>query len=653
MSDIRVKSIGRNEPCYCGSGKKFKKCCFGKKYSGSAITDENNAQLLKQAQQYFQAEQYQQAIDCYQRVLATSANNVEAQHYLGLSLFQAGNEEPALQNLTASLKQSPDNAIYCNNMGMVLSKCGESADAENYYTKALDLDPSNIEAKFNLANLYISCEKNYKAIKILSSLAQENPDDLEISELFAEALEADKQAHEAIDVCSSILEKFPDRTSTKIIYGSVLASIGRYDEAEQIYANLCDTDPDSGSLLLKRAWWAVLQNKIDESEILVEKLLNQRNLDTIIRYGAYRHKAGILKHKKKYTEAKLWLEKINLDELDDGQKILFYSEQGQIFEKTKNYSEAFSAFKMCNTHRKKYFSVEYSHEQEIKNCARLKSVFKEKNVAEWKSKQLYTDQNKQNPIFILGFPRSGTSLVEQILSVHKKISAGGELSFLGFIEKKSAELLNSASVFPECLMGLSGKKNSNILSTFSKKYLNYAEDYNLLEPTSPWLTDKAPLNSTRLGTINLLFPESPIIHAIRHPLDVCLSAYFTNFLHGHWYSLDLEDTAFYFKEVFELIEHYKKNISDLKYIPIKYEDIILDPETSVRRMLEFIGEDYDERCLEFYNSKRVVRTASYAQVNKKLYTSSMYRYKNYRKEIEPIIPILMPVIEKMGYTIDD
>jgi len=221
------------------------------------------------------------------------------------------------------------------------------------------------------------------------------------------------------------------------------------------------------------------------------------------------------------------------------------------------------------------------------------------------------------------------------------------------VEAKVASYLNSNEPFPECLMALSLSKNKNVLTEIQALYLNKASQLEIDNNEAHWLTDKSPFNSERLAMINLMFPQSPIIHVIRHPLDACLSAYFTSFQHRHWYSLNLEDTAMYFKEIIALVEHYRSEITGLKYLSVRYEDLVLDPEPQVRRMMKFIGEPYDESCLDFHKTKRVARTASYAQVNQKLYKSSVYRYKNYRKQVEPILPILMPVIESLGYTVDD
>jgi hypothetical protein len=160
-----------------------------------------------------------------------------------------------------------------------------------------------------------------------------------------------------------------------------------------------------------------------------------------------------------------------------------------------------------------------------------------------------------------------------------------------------------------------------------------------------------PLNETHLGLIALLFPQAPLIHVLRHPLDVVLSVFSNHLTHGFFCSYELETAARHYVRVMELVEHYRGEMA-LRYLPIRYEDIVGDQDGSVRRMLGFIGEAFDPACLNFTENRRYARTASYAQVTEKLYDRSRYRYRNYRAHLEPIVAILMPTIERLGYTVD-
>ena len=145
--------------------------------------------------------------------------------------------------------------------------------------------------------------------------------------------------------------------------------------------------------------------------------------------------------------------------------------------------------------------------------------------------------------------------------------------------------------------------------------------------------------------------EAPIIHVLRHPLDVVLSVFSNHLTHGFYCANALDTIAKHYVLIAELVEHYRSQMT-LKYLPIRYEDIVDDQEAGVRRMLSFVGATFDKRCLKFHENTRYARTGSYAQVTEKLYDSSRYRYRHYLKQLQPVIPILEPVIKRLGYTID-
>lgn len=171
------------------------------------------------------------------------------------------------------------------------------------------------------------------------------------------------------------------------------------------------------------------------------------------------------------------------------------------------------------------------------------------------------------------------------------------------------------------------------------------------EPEFAWFTDKMPLNETHLGLIALLFPASPLIHVIRHPLDVMVSALANHFTHGFFCASLLETAATHYFRVMELTEHYRTEMA-LRYLPIRYEAMVGKQTKTVRSMLDFIGVEFDENCLRFQENRRYARTASYAQVTEPLYDRSLHRYRHYRRYLEPVIPVLRPLIERLGYMVD-
>ncbi len=255
------------------------------------------------------------------------------------------------------------------------------------------------------------------------------------------------------------------------------------------------------------------------------------------------------------------------------------------------------------------------------------------------------------PIFILGFPRSGTTLVEQTLSAHPLISAGDELPLINDITNIMPRMLNSPLAYPEALSELWMGDQRDGLDNLRDYYLQKVAQMEVTRPGDVWFTDKMPLNETHLGLIALLFPASPLIHVIRHPLDVMISAMANHFTHGFFCASALETAAIHYIRVMDLTEHYRNEMA-LRYLPIRYESMVANQADNVRSVLDFIGLPFDESCLRFHENRRYARTASYAQVTEPLYDRSLYRHRQYRRHLEPVIPMLRPIIERLGYTVD-
>jgi Flp pilus assembly protein TadD len=325
------------------------------------------------------------------------------------------------------------------------------------------------------------------------------------------------------------------------------------------------------------------------------------------------------------------------------------SEKGRLLDKMGRYDEAFAAFEQGKKVAREATGNVYLDEQANGLINRLKGFFQGARLGFTPRATVRTDVPQ--PIFILGFPRSGTTLTEQILTAHPKICAGDELPFINEISQIMPRMLNSPLAYPEALAELWMGDQHEGLDNLRDYYLQRVRQLGILTPGATWFTDKMPLNETQLGLIALLFPAAPLIHVLRHPLDVVLSVFSNHLTHGFYCASQLETAARHYVRVMDLVEHYRAELT-LRYLPIRYEDIVGDQEPNVRRILDFIGAEFDERCLNFTENRRYARTASYAQVTEKLYDNSRYRYRHYRAQLEPVVPILEPVIARLGYAID-
>jgi tetratricopeptide (TPR) repeat protein len=325
-----------------------------------------------------------------------------------------------------------------------------------------------------------------------------------------------------------------------------------------------------------------------------------------------------------------------------------YLEQGRLLDRMGRYEEAFAAFVTGKQRLREVSGHAYldAHAQQL--IARLKNFFTATRLRTLPRATRRTDVAQ--PLFVLGFPRSGTTLLEQTLSAHPRIVAGDELPFMAEITNFMPRLLDSPLYYPEALAELWMGDHREDLDTLRDYYLRKVGQLGIVPAGTAWFTDKMPLNETDLGLISLLFPESPLLHVIRHPLDVVLSVFSNLLTHGYFCAYALESAAQHYVRVMDLVEHYRREI-DLRYLGVRYEDIVDNQEATIRGVMAFIGEEFDPASLAFHENRRYARTASYAQVTEKLYERSRYRYRNYLPQLQPIIPILQPVIERLGYSV--
>ncbi|MDE2184058.1 MAG: sulfotransferase [Alphaproteobacteria bacterium] len=324
-------------------------------------------------------------------------------------------------------------------------------------------------------------------------------------------------------------------------------------------------------------------------------------------------------------------------------------ERGRLYDKMNRFDEAWADFVEGKRLCREVQGRRYNEALATDFAKRLTRFFQRARM-ELLPRASIAD-GKPQPIFIVGFPRSGTTMVEQTITAHPRVAAGDELPFISQITNAAPRLLASELRFPECLADLWMGDNRQALDQFRDVYLQRAGQLGIWEEGADFFTDKMPLNETHLGLIHLMFPKSPIIHVRRHPLDILVSN-FSNFLtHGFEQAFDLKTSAAHIALIDRLVEHYRREI-DLNYLEVRYEDVVTDQERLVRQMLEFLGLPFDARCLKFHENQRYARTASYAQVTEKLYDSSLHRYRNYRRHLDEAVEILKPAIERLGYAID-
>jgi tetratricopeptide (TPR) repeat protein len=320
-------------------------------------------------------------------------------------------------------------------------------------------------------------------------------------------------------------------------------------------------------------------------------------------------------------------------------------ERGRALDAMGRYDEAFEAFATGKRKARESGSV-YNAELAENLAARLKGFF-----TEGRSKLLPragVRAETPQPIFIVGFPRSGTTLVEQMLSGHPYVAGGDELPTITQMAQRLSVLLTSPLPYPQSLSELWLGDKIGEVDNLRDHYLNEARRHGAITPGKRWFTDKMPLNETHLGLIHLLFPQAPIIHLIRHPLDIMVSVHSNGLTHGFNCASGLDTAASHLALTADLVKHYRQ-VLPLNYVQVRYEDLVDDLPGQAARLLTFVGAPFAPQVLDFHENTRAARTASYAQVTEKLYDRSRYRHRNYLRHLAPIVPVLEPLIRELGY----
>jgi len=416
-----------------------------------------------------------------------------------------------------------------------------------------------------------------------------------------------------------------------------LTNQGRIAEARALYRESLAAAPDQVRVLLCSAINEEADRAFDAAAALLDRAARLAPQDR--RLTAER--ATLLTRQRAYEPALKLFDGLGGLTTDEA------LQKGRLLDAMGRYDDAFASFVAARRQESTVPGSGYKAEQATRTAARLRDFFTADRLALFEPARSVPETAQ--PIFILGFPRSGTTLVEQVLSAHPRISAGDELPIIGDLTRVLPGLLQSPLAYPQALMELCMAEQRAGADRLRDYYLQAAAALNFIEPGSAFFTDKMPLNEMHLGLIALIFPTAPLIHVLRHPLDVVLSVFSNRMSHGFDCGASLESAARHYVLVMDLVEHYRSQMK-LRYLQIRYEDIIDDQEGSVRRMLDFIGVPFDPACLDFHQNRRYARTASYGQVTEKLYASSRYRHRNYQRPLATVLPILRPLIDRLGYS---
>ena len=529
----------------------------------------------------FKQNKNQDAIEYFARTVQLDPSQFDGWLYLGQASALLGNRENAIISYKHALSINPDSEVVLKKLALLYFEFEKWLLAIDAYERLFKISPNDVNVVNKLCGSLCRAYQYERLIKLFEPIANKNPRNHLLNYYLGEAYFAQSEIKKAEVFFDRVLKQNPNHVAALTALISIKAIGGEYEAAWNLLRPLVKSHPHVPAVAQAYALIGARFGKEDD----VIRLL-QLNLDN----------TGLEPIERSATAIAL----------------------GRVYEKRTEFDKAFELFKLGND----LYSPEFDCENYKRGSEVLKSIYTEESIGSLPVSSVNTDV----PIFIVGMPRSGTSLVEQIIASHPKAFGAGELKYLQNYTFELNELKINNKQYPFCMEDVSQAE----LDRLANDYLDQLNNFSNGEDK---VTDKMPLNYQNIGLIYQLFPNAKIINCTRDPLDICVSCY-SQFLSGAYlYSFNLYNLGFVYRVYEKLMAHWKK-ILPVEIIDISYEELVHNQEDMTRKILGHCGLDWADECLDFYNTKRSVATASVDQVRQSIYTGSIGKWRNYDKHLD-------------------
>ncbi len=546
------------------------------------------SQSLNQALQVFNEGNFEKARQLCQQILRAEPSHHFALYLMGLGAHRSGKIDEAIETINKALVIKPDFIEAHSNLGNVYKSAGRFDEAIASYQKAISLKPDYVEAHYNLGNALRDKGNLSEAVLSYQKVISINPGYAPVYTNLGNTLVELNKLEEGIVSYNKAVELTPTVAEAYLNLGNALRDSGDMEKATSCFRKAIAIDPEFGE--------------------------------------AYRILSRLKKFSVKDPDIRI-MEEINTrTHLDNNQKMHFGFALGKVYDDLKQPKKAFDFYKTANDLKRR--SYDYESDKEVQKVDRLKAIYTKEFINKFSNDE---DQGDA-VIFILGMPRSGTSLIEQIIASHPRVFGAGELENLTNIAKARFGENNS----PDFLTRLNNTTSNDFIEA-GKAYL---QSIDMMTDKADFITDKMPHNFEQIGLIKLALPQAKIIHCRRDPVDTCLSIY-KNLLvsERHSYASDLTELGTYYTLYQDLMAHWENVIPEEIY-NVSYEDMVSDQEGQSRALIEHCGLEWDDACLNFHTTTRPVKTASSAQVRKPIYKDSIAAWKPYEQQLAPLLKAL-------------
>ncbi|WP_306262510.1 tetratricopeptide repeat-containing sulfotransferase family protein [Pararhizobium sp. IMCC21322] len=559
--------------------------------------------MLEAAHKIYAVGQPEQAKLAYHAILQLDSSFPDANNSLGIIDVEAGKHDLAERWFEKAAKAEPTRPTFHNNRGLALLELKRNKEAVDCFKASLDADPEFVPAMVNLGKGYNAMGEYKEAIPVLKKAVSITPDFLDAYTELASAYGEMGQIDEAISSLDEALKVRPTAGRLLNQKAGLLTIFGRLEEAEAIHRKILDHEPDNIN-----SYNAIARTK--KFETYDDDMKNMERLYKTIPDVDY---------------SKVLQGEVEKEGHEDPKMNLAMA-LAKAFEAIKEYEKSFFYYKEGNRlRRKKYF---YNQADDFREFDLHRQLFTPALLAEFKG----AGHQDKTPIFIVGMPRSGTTLLEQVFHSHRDVFGAGELAFMPQLVR---EEFKNMRIFENKLKA--GKVTNETFRGIGAAYLEKVRE---IETDSPFITDKMPHNFLRVGFIKLALPNAKIIHSNRNPIDNAFAIFKQIFGNdGHPYAYDLVELGQYHNKFRELMAHWD-SIFPGQILENRYEDMVADLEKQTRTVLDFCGLDWDPNCLNFHEADRAIRTASVTQVRQPIYKSSVEKWRKYEAQLQPLIRVL-------------
>ena len=572
----------------------------------------------------------------YDEVIKENKENIKANLYLGIVFAQQKKFIEAKTQFEKTLNVSPKNIDALNNLGLVYKELNEIDNSLDCFKKVIAINSNFITSYNNLSILYQNLKKYSEAEKILIKALDIDSNNLEIKLSLAILYKDILQFEKSKKLFLEILDKNPKSLIALINYGNLLKNTGDKKESEKCFRKAIEINPKyfpAYNNLLVLYERTNQNNKLKE---LIDKAeINFKNNITLqLFHGHYLYKIEDFKSSLNI------LKNIKFNDNEYQKEKLRNLLLAKNYDKIDETNTAFEYFQKTNN-----ISLKYK-DRDIDKTKALKIISNRINYFKFQNKEISSNSNtNDSPVFLIGFPRSGTTLLDTILRSHPSIEV---------LEEKSntTDMINSLN---KIINGdLNNLENIQVdeIELLRNNYLESLKKNINSDISNKIIIDKMPLNIVHVGEIIKIFPYAKFILAIRHPCDCVLSCFMQNFRLNDSMAnfLNIEDSSEMYNLVMTLWKHYEK--LNINYQIVKYEDIVQNFKKTTESLLSFLKVPWTDNVLKFYEvaqSRNLINTPSYDQVYRPIYSESAYRWKKYEDKIKPILPILKPWINEFNY----